>query len=118
MEFEYGVCRKVAESDSTFSRFRLICRVLTVHELRDFYASQMGDTLQCVECRVLGLDGVQSIWVIAKGKDEQSGGAVYIGSLTLPFKDFSFVIKIQCYEGNITGVREALLVEKALRDAP
>ena len=41
---------------------------------------------------------------------------MYIGSLTIPFRDFSFVIKIQCQEQGVTGMREALLVAEALRN--
>ena len=85
-------------------------------QLREFYAAQMGRKLQIVECRVLPLDGVRGVWLIAKGLDEKTRGAVYIGSLTIPFRDFSFVVKIQCYEQGVTGMREALLVDEALRN--
>ena len=85
-------------------------------QLREFYTAQMGGQLQVVECRVLPLDGVRSIWLIAKGRDEQTRGAVYLGSLTIPFREFSFVIKIQCQEQGVTGMREALLVDEALRN--
>src|ERR1051325_9922230 len=87
----------------------------TPEDLREFYTAQMGGQLQIVECRVLPLDGVRSVWLIAKGLDERTRGAVYLGSLTIPFRDFSFVIKLQCYEQGVTGMREALLVEEALR---
>ena len=85
-------------------------------QLREFYTAQMGGQLQVVECRVLPLDGVRSIWLIAKGLDEQTRGTVYLGSLTIPFREFSFVIKIQCQEQGVTGMREALLVDEALRN--
>ena len=85
-------------------------------QLREFYTAQMGGQLQVVECRVLPLDGVRSIWLIAKGLDEQTRSAVYLGSLTIPFREFSFVIKIQCQEQGVTGMREALLVDEALRN--
>lgn len=87
----------------------------SIDHLREFYAAQMGARLEVVECRVLLLDGVRSIWLIAKKLDEQTRGALYLGSLTIPFRDFSFVIKIQCYEQGVTGMREALLVEEAVR---
>jgi len=90
--------------------------VASAERLLEFYAAQMGNRLQVVECRVLPLDGVRSIWLIAKGLDEQTRGAVYLGSLTIPFRDFSFVIKIQCHEQGVTGVREALLLDEALRN--
>ena len=91
-------------------------RAASIAQLRDFYTAQMCGKLQVVECRVLSLDEVRSIWLIAKTLlDEQTGGTVYLGSLTIPFRDFSFVIKIQCHEPGVTGMREALLVDEALR---
>lgn len=38
----------------------------------------------------------------------------YLGSLTLPFRDFSFVLKIQCEEHGISGLREAALIAEKL----
>jgi hypothetical protein len=90
-------------------------RAASVRHLKDFYAGLAGGALHVVDCRVLPLDGVQSIWLVTKGLDEQSWGGVYLGSLTIPFRDFSFVIKIQCYEQGASGMREALLVDEALR---
>jgi hypothetical protein len=90
-------------------------RAASVGQLRDSYTAQMGGKLQVVECKVLPLDGVPGIWLIVKGLDEQTRGAVYVGSLTIPFRDFSFVIKIQCQEQGTTGMREALLVAEALQ---
>jgi hypothetical protein len=87
----------------------------SIKQLRDSYTAQMAGKLQLVECRVLPLDGVRSIWLLAKGRAEPSGGAVYLGSLTIPFQDFSFVVKIQCAEQGVTGTREALLVNEGLR---
>src|SRR4051794_26410010 len=87
----------------------------SVKELRYSYTAQMGGKLQVVECKVLPLDEVPSIWLIAKGLDEQTRAAVYLGSLTIPFRDFSFVVKIQCGEQGVTGMRETLLIAEALR---
>jgi hypothetical protein len=86
----------------------------SLEQLREFYVAQMAGQLQLVECRVQPADGVRSIWLIAKGQDEKTRGAVYLGSLTIPFRDFSFVIKIQCQEHGVTGMREALLVSESL----
>ena len=36
----------------------------------------------------------------------------YVGSLTIPFRDFSFVLKVQCEEGSPTGFREAVLLDR------
>jgi hypothetical protein len=37
-------------------------------------------------------------------------GMAYIGSLVLPFAEFSYVIKVQCPEHAITGQRDTLLL--------
>jgi hypothetical protein len=47
--------------------------------------------------------------------DKQTG-VTYLGSLTIPFRDFSFVIKVQCWEEGITGLREALLFDEMRRN--
>src|SRR5689334_7184603 len=78
----------------------------SINQLREFYAALMGEKLQVVECRVLPLDEVRSVWLIVKGPKEETHGMVYLGSLTIPFRDFSFVIKIQCAEQGNTGMRE------------
>jgi hypothetical protein len=41
-------------------------------------------------------------------------GMTYLGSLTLPFKNFSYVLKIQCEERGPTGLREAVLLDKLI----
>ncbi len=41
-------------------------------------------------------------------------GNTYMGSYTIPFRDFSYVIKIQCEEHGITGVRESILLNERL----
>jgi hypothetical protein len=38
----------------------------------------------------------------------------YVGSFIFPFRDFSFVLKVQCEERGITGVREAVIVDEKL----
>jgi hypothetical protein len=88
--------------------------VASIEHLREFYVAQMHGGLQFVECRVLPLDGVRSIWLIVKESNEPLRGFTYVGSLTIPFRDFSFVIKVQCHEQGFTGMREALLVDEAL----
>jgi hypothetical protein len=83
-------------------------------QLRESYASRLGDKFRVIECRVQALDGVSAVGLIVGGLDPQTGGSVYIGSLTLPFRDFSYVIKMQTYERGDTGLRETMLIDRAL----
>jgi hypothetical protein len=85
-------------------------------ELRDFYTRSMGDGMKVVECRILSLDEIPAVWLIGKTSEALSGAGIYVGSITIPFRDFSFVIKMQCHEHGVTGMREALLVAEALRN--
>jgi len=39
----------------------------------------------------------------------------YLGSLTLPFRDFSYVLKIQCPETGITGTRDSTVLNALLK---
>lgn len=45
---------------------------------------------------------------------QQPTGMTYVGSITLPFRDFSFVIKVQCPERGWTGSREAMLLARRM----
>ena len=38
-----------------------------------------------------------------------SGGRVYLGGLTFPFRDFSYVLKSQCEERGPTGMRDTVV---------
>jgi hypothetical protein len=44
---------------------------------------------------------------------QQPSGRTCVGSLTVPFRDFSFVVKCQCAEGGPTGLKEALLFDRS-----
>jgi hypothetical protein len=83
-------------------------------QVADCYAAALGANQRLVECRSQSLDGVSGIWLIIC--ETQSGSPMtYLGSLTLPFEDCSFVLKIQCQEQGITGAREAVVLDAALK---
>jgi hypothetical protein len=67
-----------------------------------------------VELAPVRVDHIPSIRLVAKGVlDDASGrGRTYVGSLTLPFRDFSYVVKVQYREWGITGVREAAVLDQ------
>ncbi len=83
-------------------------------ELRGYYETMMraaGGTI--VEVSTLGCDNRGAIRTIAK-VPQASSGFTYIGSLTIPFRAFSFVLKVQCEERGPTGLREAVLTDRQL----
>jgi hypothetical protein len=63
--------------------------VTTIGQLKEFYASGIAKNVRLVECSVMPFDGVQSVRLIIRELQEQ-GGATYVGSFTIPFRDFSF----------------------------
>jgi len=66
-----------------------------------------------ISVNVVRVQGVLGTRTIFKFPQKPSGMA-YVGSITFPFRDFSFVIKIQCPELGITGVREAVVLDKLM----
>ena len=46
---------------------------------------------------------------------QQPHGMSYVGSITLPRRDFSFVVKIQCSEQGTTGIRDSVIGELTMR---
>ena len=81
-----------------------------VSKTRD-HVTATGATL--VECSILGIRAIRAVRQIVKVRQDPSG-LTYLGSLTLPFRNFSYVLKVQCEERGVTGVREAILLDEAL----
>jgi hypothetical protein len=59
------------------------------------------------------IDGCRAIKMIVR-VPQQPSGVAHLGSLTLPFRDFSFVVKMQCAESGLIGVREAIIFDELL----
>ena len=45
---------------------------------------------------------------------QQPHGITYLGSITLPYPAFSFVLKIQCPEYGTTGIRDAVIADELM----
>ena len=83
----------------------------TVEELSAFYRDAIARAgAEMVECRVEAVAGARAVMVFMKAP-QQPHGRLYQGSYTVPFRDFSFVVKVQCPEHGTTGVREAILFD-------
>lgn len=85
-------------------------RVDSVNALREFYTGRAAPH-RIVEVAIVEGGGLPLVMTILKQAQEPSG-MTYIGSLTLPFRDFSFVLKVQCVERGTTGMREAVLLAR------
>jgi hypothetical protein len=68
-----------------------------------------------IELETTTTDGCLALRQIIK-VPQRPHGMTYVGSLLLPFRDFSFVIKVQCQEHGTTGIRDSIIVNEALGD--
>ena len=88
----------------------------TIFELERFYRERVcSEQVRMTEFSLLTAADMPAIWMILKVSLKPSG-LVYLGSLTLPFADFSFVVKMQCIERGIAGMRETALLLEAQQD--
>jgi hypothetical protein len=81
-----------------------------VSQTREYVAAS---GLVLVECDILRLGAFAAVRQIVKARQEPNG-MTYLGSITLPFRKFSYVLKVQCEERGLTGVREATLLDEGL----
>ena len=87
----------------------------SIDGVREFYRKTVragGSAI--VEVESLTLDDCTTIRTIIK-VPQQPSGMTYLGSLTLPFRDFSYVLKIQCPETGITGTRDSTVLNALLK---
>lgn len=84
--------------------------------LRAYYDKlTRGPEIALVELETCQIEGMPAIKSIVKHRQKPTG-MVYVGSYTLPLRDFSFTIKVQCIEGDLTGMREAILLDRAVNE--
>src|SRR5262245_30656457 len=80
-----------------------------VDRVREYYrrsASEVG--LGVVEVETIVVGGCTAVRTIFKAA-QQPTGRTYLGALTFPFRDFSYVLKVQCEERGVTGIRDAFV---------
>ena len=85
-----------------------------LNDVRRFYRkSILSAGLGLIEVETPEIDGCLAARTIAK-TPQKPHGMTYIGSITLPFRDFSYVVKIQCAEQGIIGLRDAAILDLLL----
>ena len=80
--------------------------------LQRFYVDASSGVANPIEIDVRG-GSFRYLRMIMKVPQQPSGMA-YVGSLTVPFEQFSFVIKIQCAEHPPTGIRDTVVFNDLL----
>ncbi|MCS3871156.1 hypothetical protein J3D55_004072 [Chryseobacterium ginsenosidimutans] len=82
--------------------------------LRNFYRKNVISAKGgIVEVSFLNVHNTPSVKTILKIPQPESG-MTYIASVTIPFENCSFVVKIQAAEVDITGVRDSFILNKLL----
>ena len=87
----------------------------SVEAARAFYRRLVSASgLAIIEIETPTIQGRRCLRTIFKAP-QQPTGMTYLGSLTLPFRDFSYVLKVTCVEQGVTGVRDALVFDEFLK---
>ena len=82
--------------------------------LRNFYRSiATAANLGIIEIDMLLASGQGVVKTIFKVPQTPSG-MLYLGTLTIPFRDFSYVIKCQYAETGVTGIRDSCVLQQML----
>ncbi len=91
------------------------CRLTDVDGLRSAYREGLSDVgAALIAADVFPVGRLDCMSLIFKAQ-RQPQGMVYVGSLTFPFEQFSFVIKIECPELGTTGVRDAMVLDMLMQ---
>lgn len=86
----------------------------SVAELAGFFRGRLeGSDGRLVELDVVSAGGCPAVRQVLS-LPQQPSGCTTVGSLIVPFRDFSFVIKCQCAEGQPTGSKETVLLDRWL----
>lgn len=106
----------IAVSINFFDQAPDIPTIKDVNKLREFYRdliiSVNGGIIEVELLKRQQFDIVRTIFKIP----QPISGMLYVGSLTIPFRTCSFVLKIQAVEVGPTGMREALIADRFLKD--
>src|SRR5258708_659306 len=85
----------------------------TSRELQEFYQGRVcNEQVRMIEFSLPRLADTTCIWTALK-MQRQPHGMTYMGSLLIPFAAFWFIIRMQCDERGITGIRETALLVTA-----
>jgi hypothetical protein len=87
----------------------------SIDEVRTFYRNEArADGGAILEVDILKLDDCKVIRTIIK-TPQKPNGMTYWGTLTLPFRNFSYVLKVQCREIGTTGMRDSFIFSAHLK---
>lgn len=84
-----------------------------INAIRNHYRNMVVEQVDggLIRCEIADFQGTKAIELIVKQPNETSG-MTYLGSFTIPFKHCCYAVKVQAVESGITGIREALTLDK------
>ena len=86
----------------------------SIDAVRAFYRTlAMNSSAAIIEVETPEVDGCVAVRLITK-VPQHPHGMTYLGSITLPFRDFSYVLKIQCAEQGTTGIRDSIVLDEKM----
>jgi hypothetical protein len=92
----------------------LLEEITDIHSLRNMYRNMITQANGAiVEIDKEYINSLLVLKTIFKFAQDPSGLA-YLASYTIPRKSFSFVLKLQCHEHGITGMRESVILDEAI----
>ncbi|BAV07935.1 hypothetical protein SAMN05421788_103281 [Filimonas lacunae] len=87
-----------------------------VNLLRKYYRRLMiGMNTGIIEVEVVRQRSLPYVKTIVKSKQE-GGGILYVGALTFPFKNCSYVVKVEAIETGATGMRETIIADRLMKE--
>jgi hypothetical protein len=75
---------------------------------RNYYRSRSERFGGLVSVDAVRIDSCPAVKAILR-RPQHLHGKTYIGLITIPFRDFSFMLKVECQEAAPTGFREAMV---------
>lgn len=67
-----------------------------------------------IQVDVCPIDGCDTVIVLTKSP-QQPTGMTYVALITAPFRDFSYVVKVQCQETGLTGARDMAVFARLMQ---
>lgn len=87
----------------------------SLERLRGYYRKLAEPSAGLVEVETTVVDrNVIAVRTILKAA-QQPSGRFYVAALTLPFRDFCYVLELRCEERGWTGMREATILDRLLK---
>lgn len=88
-----------------------------INTIRNHYRNMIVEQIEggLIRCEISNLKGNDAIEMIVK-QPNQPSGMTYNGSFIIPFKGYNFVVKMQAVEGGMTGMREAITMDKWMKE--